>query len=175
MLQQPNRITLLYWRDHEVRRVRMNESHPAQVTPSWYGDSVGHYEGDTLVIDTVGVKADRPYAMVDMYGTPYGPALHVVERYRLIDYDDARAAIARNSKENIRIDEVAPDPTYMGKHLQLHFKVEDQGVFTMPWFATITYERGAGGWDENVCADNMFEFYGRGSEGGVPAASKSDF
>jgi hypothetical protein len=50
--------------------VRMNEPHPAQVTPSWYGHSVGHYEGDTLVIDTVGVKTDRPYAMVDMYGTP---------------------------------------------------------------------------------------------------------
>jgi hypothetical protein len=175
MLQQPNRITLLYWRDHEVRQVRMNQSHPARVTPAWYGDSVGHYEGDTLVIDTVGVKVDRALAMVDMYGTPYGPALHVVERYRLIDYDDARAAIARNSKENIRIDEVASDPAYKGKHLQLHFKVEDEGVFTMPWFATITYERGAGGWDENVCADNIFEFYGKGSEGGVPAAYKSDF
>src|SRR6266446_1339535 len=49
----------------------MNKTQPAPVTPSWYGDSVGHYEGDTLVIDTVGVKADRPFAMVDMYGTPY--------------------------------------------------------------------------------------------------------
>jgi hypothetical protein len=49
VLQQPNQITILYDEDHQVRRVRMNESHPAQVTPSWYGDSVGHYEGDTLV------------------------------------------------------------------------------------------------------------------------------
>src|SRR5579872_4047220 len=64
MLQQPNRITLIYWRNHEVRRVRMNEPHPAQVTLSWYGDSVGRYEGDTLVIGTVGVRADRPLAMV---------------------------------------------------------------------------------------------------------------
>jgi hypothetical protein len=40
-------------------------NHPAQVTPSWYGDSVGHYEGDTLVVDTVGVKTDRPFAMID--------------------------------------------------------------------------------------------------------------
>ena len=45
----------------------------------------------------------------------------------------------------------------------------------MPWSATITYQRGAGGWDENVCADNLFEFYAKGSEGGVPAASKPDF
>src|ERR1700722_3194499 len=106
MLQRGERITLLYWRNHEVRQVRMNAPHPAQVTPSWYGDSVGHYEGDALVIDTVGVRVDRPFAMTDMYGTPYSPALHVVERYRLIDYDDARAAILRNSRENIRIDEV---------------------------------------------------------------------
>jgi len=62
------------------------------VTPSWYGDSVGHYEGDTLVIDTVGVKIG-PFAMVDMYGTPHSPALHVVERYRLIDYAEAKEAM----------------------------------------------------------------------------------
>jgi hypothetical protein len=42
-----------------------------QATPSWYGDSVGHYEADTLVIDTIGVKTDRPYAMIDLFGTPY--------------------------------------------------------------------------------------------------------
>jgi hypothetical protein len=175
ILQRSNRITLIYWRDHEIRRVRMNEPHPAQVKPSWYGDSVGRYEHDTLIIDTVGVKADRPLAMVDMYGTPFSPALHVVERYRLIDYDEARAAIARNSKENIRIDEVAADPSYTGKHLQLQYMVEDENVFTVPWFATITYERAAGGWDENVCADNLFEFFGKGTDGAVPTATKPDF
>jgi hypothetical protein len=56
MLQQPNSITILYVYDHEVRHVRLNQAHPAQPTPSWFGDSVGHYEGDTLVIDTVGIK-----------------------------------------------------------------------------------------------------------------------
>jgi hypothetical protein len=65
MLHQPDKITILYGRDHEIRHVRMNQPHSEHVTPSWYGDSVGHWEGDTLVIDTVGVKADRPYAMVD--------------------------------------------------------------------------------------------------------------
>jgi hypothetical protein len=82
LLQQPDKITIVYDYDHQVRHVRMNERHPAPVIPSWYGDSIGHYEGDTLVIDTVGVKTDRPYAMVDIYGTPYSAALHVVERYR---------------------------------------------------------------------------------------------
>src|SRR5437588_1752320 len=60
MLQKPNEIVFIYLRNHEFRVVRMNASHPARVAPSWYGDSVGHYDGDTLVIDTVGVKADRP-------------------------------------------------------------------------------------------------------------------
>jgi hypothetical protein len=42
ILQQPDKIVILYDEDHEVRRIRMNQPHPANVTPSWYGDSVGH-------------------------------------------------------------------------------------------------------------------------------------
>src|ERR1700733_1107788 len=94
MLQQSHQIVFLYLRDHEFRHVRLNEPHPAQVAPSWYGDSVGHYDGGTLVIDTVGIKADRPFAMVDMFGTPFSPALHIVERYRMVDYNEAQAAVA---------------------------------------------------------------------------------
>src|SRR5712664_2610204 len=71
MLQLPDQIVMLFNENHEVRRVRMNQPHPAKVKPSWHGDAVGHYEGDTLVIDTIGMKADRPYAMVDLFGTPY--------------------------------------------------------------------------------------------------------
>ena len=52
--------------------------------------SGGHYEGDTLVVDTVGVKTDRPYAMIDLFGTPYSKSLHVVERYRLREYEDVK-------------------------------------------------------------------------------------
>jgi hypothetical protein len=88
IVQQPHRIIILYADDHEIRHIRMNELHPADVTPSWYGDSIGHYEGDALVIDTVGIKIG-PFAMVDWYGTPHTESLHVVERYRLIDYQAA--------------------------------------------------------------------------------------
>ena len=56
VLQEPEQITIIYEYDNQVRRVRMNQPHPGRVTPSWYGDSVGHYEGDTLAIDTVEVK-----------------------------------------------------------------------------------------------------------------------
>ena len=82
-------LTMIYREDHQLRTVRMNASHPAKVTPSWYGDSVGHYESDTLVIDTVAIKTG-PFAMIDWFGTPQSPALHVVERYRLIDNDQAK-------------------------------------------------------------------------------------
>ena len=49
MLQLPDQIVMLFNENHEVRRVRMNQPHPAKVTPSWHGDAVGHYDGDTLV------------------------------------------------------------------------------------------------------------------------------
>ena len=142
MLQQPDQITMIYRHGNEVRRVRLNQQHPAQVTPSWYGDSVGHYEGDTLVIDTVGIKTG-PYSMVDMYGTPQSPALHVVERYRLLDFEAAQEWYARNDKENFRAGGREIDFSYRGKVLQLHFTVEDPDVFTTPWTSTITYRRGA--------------------------------
>ena len=71
MMQQSDRITILYGGyNNEVRQVRLNEPHRSPLKPSWYGDSVGHYEGDTLVIDTVGVRTDHPYAMIDLFGTP---------------------------------------------------------------------------------------------------------
>ena len=64
LVQQKDKVTILYVYANQVRQVRMNQQHPARVTPSWYGDSVGHYEGDTLVVDTVGIKVGR-YSMVD--------------------------------------------------------------------------------------------------------------
>src|SRR5205085_9267472 len=126
IFQRPDHILMIYRQGPDLRHVRMNEAHPAQVTPSWYGDSVGHYEGDTLVIDTVGIKIG-PFSMVDMYGTPHSPALHVVERYRLVDYDDAKDAMERNAKENSGAPGANFDPAYRGQVLQLDFTVEDAG------------------------------------------------
>jgi hypothetical protein len=179
MLQQPVRITILYDEDHEVRHVRMNHPHPAQVTPSWYGDSVGHYEGDTLVIDTVGIKVG-PLSAVDQYGTPYTQALHVVERYRLIDSERAREAQQRGGQENARgggasiAEGWAADPNYKGKGLQLQFTVEDEGVFTTAWSATKTYRRVFRDWPENVCAENPHK-YNTEKDAAVPTADKPDF
>src|ERR1700680_1412562 len=97
MFQSKDGILFLYNQDSQVRYVRLNANHPAHLTPSWKGDSVAHYEGDTLVIDTVGFKTG-PVAVIDRYGTPFSPALHVVERYRLIDAKEAKAAQERHEK-----------------------------------------------------------------------------
>jgi hypothetical protein len=173
IFQEGDRVTIIHDQDHEVRHVRMNEPHPAQVKPSWYGDSVGHYEGDTLVIDTVGTRTDRPFPMIDLYGTPYSGKLHVVERYRLIDYEEAKEGLERDAKENRRAG-VGIDRNYRGKHLQLLFTVDDPEVFTMPWSATITYGRGSNEWPETVCAENIHEYYNN-KDSDVPQADKPDF
>jgi hypothetical protein len=173
IIQQPDKITFLYNEDHEVRRVRLNESHQAPLTPSWYGDSIGHYEGDTLVIDTVGVRTDRPYAMIDLFGTPYTKSLHVVERYRLRDWDDVKDAVERNMKENWLM---AGDifSNHRGKFLQLHLTIEDEGVFTTPWTTTLTYVPGPDQVAEGVCAENMHQYY-YNNDADVPRAEKPDF
>jgi hypothetical protein len=177
MLQHRDRIIILYVLDQQFRHVRMNQPHPTLVTPSWYGDSVGHYEGDTLVIDTVGIKVGR-LAMVDLFGTPHTQALHVVERYRPLDYEAAKEGLERAAKENFRVppDEIYfdGDPNYRGKHLQLQFTVDDEGVFTTPWSATITYGHSTDDWPEVVCAENPYVYYA-GKDAAVPRADRPDF
>jgi len=178
LLQQPNKVTIIYAHDNDFREVRLNQPHPATVIPTLHGDSVGHYEGDTLVIDTVGIKLG-PYRAIDRFGTPYTQALHVVERYRLLDFEATKEALARADKEWPRAGG-AIDPNYRGKGLQLEFTVEDAGVFTMPWSATITYGRDANSyWEERVCAENVqhdyLATYYSDKSAHLPTADKPDF
>jgi hypothetical protein len=175
MLQQPDQVTIIYSNDHEVRHVRMNESHPASITPSWYGDSVGHYEGDALVVDTIAVKRG-PFAMVDMYGTPHTDALHVVERYRLLDEGAAREAEERGQRELSRLrrnESQARQGADKGKALQVQFTVEDKGAFTMPWSAAVTYRHLLIDWREMVCAENIHRYFEPDEQ--VPVAERPDF
>jgi hypothetical protein len=180
MLQLPGRAIILYPHDQDRREVRLNQPHPAKITPSAHGDSIGHYQGDTLVVDTVGVKL-RKYAMVDRFGTPYTEALHIVERYRLLDYEAAKEADERAHKEWPRNAAYAADPNYRGKGLQLEFTVEDPGAFTMPWKGMITYLRSAHtSWEERVCAENVQHYYGgdhyfSDKDARIPTADKPDF
>jgi hypothetical protein len=177
-------VTMIYRVDHQVRTVRMNASHPAKVIPSsYYGDSVGHYDGDTLVIDTVGIKPG-PFAMVDWFGTPQTPALHVVERYRLLDKDQAKEGVQRANKDNVLPAFNNPpvvDFNSSHKWLQLLFTVDDPNVFTTPWSATVTFGPavqalgpGANPWPEDVCAENPHK-YGTEEDVQLPTAKVADF
>jgi len=179
LLQRKDEVVLLYVNDHKVRHVRLNVPHPEHLTPSWQGDSVGHYEGDTLVVDTVGIKTG-PFSSVDRYGTPFSEKMHVVERYSLIDGEAAAAAVRKHARTfnanaaPVRFDgygaEVDLDPHKKG--LQVEVTVEDPGSFTMPWSGLVTYQPETI-WPEMVCAENLRE--SSGPERVVPVADKPDF
>jgi hypothetical protein len=159
MLQEEDAVTIIYPHDLDHRRVRLNGRHPENLTPTFHGDSVGHYEGDTLVVDTVGIATGQ-YRMIDRYGTPYTEALHVVERYRIVPYEEAKAAHDRAVQEWRYVENNAPHPGYRGHGIQMEFLVEDQGAFTMPWSGTITYLHARhSDWKERVCAENVDHYY----------------
>jgi len=80
IIDDGKQIVFLYEELMQPRFARLNATHPANLKPSWYGDSVAHWEGDTLVVDTVGLDKR---SWVDGFGTPHTDKLHVVERYRL--------------------------------------------------------------------------------------------
>jgi hypothetical protein len=178
MLQKKDgSITIVYDQNANVRRIRMNAAHPAKLVPSPMGDSVGHWDGETLVIDTVGVKVD-PFTSVDRFGTPQSEAMHVVERYRLIDGASAKAAMDTYEKREGtvggggRVAGYNPDTRLKG--LQLDVTMADPKVFTAPLTARVTYRRLITSWTEAVCAENPVEHY-KDEWIGLPRAERPDF
>jgi hypothetical protein len=103
----------------------------------------------------------------------------IVERYRLLDYEATKEAIERAAKEHFQFPSPdidngpRPDPNYKGKGLQVQLTIEDAGVFTMPWSATVTFQRALDEWAELVCAENPEWYPGAYSE--VPTAQKPNF
>ena len=176
MVQTKDQVVIMVVGDQQIRHVRLNQPHPRNVVPSYSGDSVGHYEGDTLVIDTVGVKPG-PLSMIDNYGTPFSPAVHIVERIRLIDVAAARRDYLKAQSDSGRVSEdmggATVDEAYP-KGLQIFFRVEDPTNFTMPWSGQITYLRSAGAWEERVCADMRHNFL-TGEDFDLPHADRADF
>jgi hypothetical protein len=125
IVQGPNEVVILKNQSSELRRIALNQPHSAQPKPSWYGESVGHYEnGDTLVIDTIGFN-DRTY--LDLWGTPHTTALHVIERWTL--------------SADLR-------------EIDLQVRVEDAGTFKAPYELTKHYRRAEANWTEAICAEN---------------------
>jgi hypothetical protein len=140
--QTPEKVVMIYSGDQQVRHVYLNVPHSKTVKPSWYGESVGRYEGDTLVVDTIGQKTHR-MSVVDAFGTPHTEQLHVVERFQ-------------------------PFTTPFGKALFITVEVVDPGAFTGPWKGTVEFrqDKSVTEIDEVVCAENNRTF-GQGTTFGT--------
>ena len=131
-VQTPSQVVMIYSNDQQVRRVYLNVPHSANPKPTWYGESVGHYDGDMLVVDTVGLN-DKTF--IDNFRTPHTDKLHVVERFRLVDG---------------------------GKAMQVDITFEDPDAFNAPWSVTQRYDRIQGPMAEEICAENnqhLFDYH----------------
>jgi hypothetical protein len=121
-IQTPKEIVM--YQGGRVRHIYMNVPHTKNPAASWYGESVGHYEGDTLVVDTIGLNT---ITFVDGYRTPHTTQEHVIERFRVING---------------------------GKALDVSFTVDDPGTFYKPWSARRPRYRADGRMAEDTCAQN---------------------
>ena len=130
-LQTPREVVLINELYASTRHIYLNAAHTKNPKPSWYGESIGHYEGDELVVDTIGLN-DRTF--VDNYRTPHTTRMHVIERFKMIDG---------------------------GKTLQVSVWVDDPGAFTMPWRGRQTWKRvHPGQLIEDYCEPNNDFFFG---------------
>ena len=161
-VQGPKEVLMIWEEDHQVRHIYLTDKHSPNVKPSWFGESIGHYEEDTLVVDTIGLNTKT---FVDRYETPHSDQLHIVERFRV---------------------------TEGGKFLDVDIHVEDPGAYTTPWNASNRSRRvepvvaennvpltelsgagAAGPLKEYACAENPGAYFGGSVP--IPQAAKPDF
>jgi hypothetical protein len=114
LIRTPTEVTILYQRDQQQRHIHLDVPHSDHPESSYYGESVGHFEGETLVVDTIGMN-DK--TVIDLYSTPHSDSIHVIERYHAVNG---------------------------GNTLQVDFTVDDTKSFNMPWSATVHYRKGRG-------------------------------
>ena len=145
LLQEAHKVTIHYERDHQVRHVYLNVPHSRNLRSSWYGESIGHYEGgDTLVVDTIGFN-DKTF--IDRYGVPFSEQLHIIERYR-----------ASGDGQAMRVEVTYDDPK----------------AYTAPWKALIKYHRGRAMPEEAACAESTVDPV-TGELYPIPISRKPDF
>jgi len=96
IIQTPGRVIMYYQWDHWVRQIWMDgRGHPKDPDPTWMGHSIGKWEGETLVVDTVGLN-DKTW--LDKAGHVHTDALHLVER------------ISRVDRSTLKVDVTIDDP-----------------------------------------------------------------
>jgi hypothetical protein len=145
-VQTQKEVWMIWQTDHMVRRIYLTDRHSSSVRPSWFGESIGHYEGgDTLVIDTVGLQAHDSY--LDWFRTPHTEKLHALERIKL---------------------------SADGNGLEALVKVDDPDTFNEPLNMVRRWRKVPNPLYEMVCAENNGDYFGKNLFP-VPLASSPDF
>jgi hypothetical protein len=148
-IQTPQEVWIIWQRDHNVRRVYLNREHTSNPRPTWFGESVGHYENGELVIDTIGF-IEHPYSFVDNNRTPHTKDLHVVERWKIVDGGNA---------------------------IEATVTVDDSGTFNAPWSGQTRWQKVNRPMVESACAENNlnYERFFKLNEYPMPEAKTLDF
>jgi hypothetical protein len=145
-IQTPKQVWMIWQRDHMVRRIYLTDKHSADVKPSWFGESIGHYEnGDTLVVDTIGLSTKNSF--IDNFRTPHTTKEHVVERFK-----------------------VPAD----GKTLEALVRVDDPDTFNEPLHLRQAWRKVNNPMLETACAENNEDFFHQNLFP-IPEADKPDF
>lgn len=134
ILQTPKEVLIMKGSGQEIQHVYLNVPHSANPKPSWLGESVGHYEGDTLVVDTI---AQNTKTVLDAFRTPHTEKLHVVQKWHKIDG---------------------------GNGLEIMMTVDDPDTFYQPYSTLMRIQRGDEPWLESICSESnenfgLFDFH----------------
>ncbi len=132
IIQSPSEVVIIEEGERLARHIYLNVPHSANPKPSWYGESVGHYEGGALVIDTIGINDET---FVDFFRTPHTEQLHVMERWQL---------------------------SADGTELDILITVDDPGTYFEPWQGRRHLERGEEELGENICREGNFILFDYG-------------
>ena len=110
-----------------VRRIYLNREHPKSLLPTWNGDSIGHWEGDTLVADTIGFN-DKSWLHPAMQ--PHTEETHLIERFRQVSESG-------------------------NSFLEIASTVEDRKALTSAYAFTRYFRRTGESMPENICNDDI--------------------
>lgn len=129
VLPSRDKIVLAHWELNvsRVRRVYLNRQHPKDLCPSWNGDSIGHWDGDTLVVDTVGFN-DKSWLAGNM--APHTEETHLTERMRQLQHNG-------------------------NTYLEVVGVVEDRKALTSAYTYTRYYKKRDFEMDIHVCAEDL--------------------
>jgi hypothetical protein len=146
-IQTPKQVWMIWQRDQMVRRIYLTDKHSETVRPSWFGESIGHFENNELVVDTIGLQTKNKNSYIDNYRTPHSEKLHVTERYKFVNN---------------------------GNTLEAFIKVDDSDAFNEPIYMIKRWRKSDNPLLETVCAENnVDQFYQNLTP--IPQATKSDF